>query len=713
MKRNPQQTLAIEQDFWWGIIAGVASLAVMGIIPAWVGADATSMATTTSTTTASETVTFAIRTEAGVVVAEERAFEESPATSTILITPTGGETGIAVDARSVLAHLVALDTHSSTFAITDLTYFESFGSFFLNCIDTPEHLCGSWQYTVNGEYPQIGADNYLLHAGDSVYFFFGSPRMVTLSATTTAVDTPFIATLQEYDPDAGEYRPKGGFTLGVVQDDPENPFTPKEVMTAPVQSNGEAAFTIATSGVYKIGVKEDFYFPTTLFTVATTVSAISNTKSGGGGGLLTSNKTREGFDAAAALQFLAHMQEDDGSFGPDVFTDWAGIALSSGSTEKTARDAVRTYLKNDKATFSNLTDYERRAMVIMALGINPYNGMQTDLIAKIISYFDGIQMGEVSLVNDDIFALIPLTRAGFDEDDQIIKKTIAFVLKEQKGNGSWEGSVDLTAAAIQALVPYKNVSGVEKALIDATEYLRSAQKADGGFGDSFATSWVLQAIRALGDNATDWKKNGITPVEYLATQQETDGGVGAQDDPKETRIWATAYAIPGVLGKTWNQIMTSFKTPASFTKAVSEGQEKQGGSSSTKKRAITDKKATTTPGSTVTITKKKVSKKKITAKKVAAITARTVATSTHALNASTTVKKVASAPVKQSLPVVSVATTSATTTESTTTSNEQVAAAAQAAHSFRNTSRTLAGVFALLLLGFAGLAFMHRKNSVA
>src|SRR3989344_1771011 len=211
------------------------------------------------------------------------------------------------------------------------------------------------------------------------------------------------------------------------------------------------------------------------------------------------------------------------------------------------------------------------AVALEALGIDPYAAGGVDYIAPVLQAFDGTQIGNSSLVNDDIFALFPLLHAGYATSDGIIGNTVTFILSKQKDNGSWEESGDLTAAAIQALAGVRSLSGVDAALQKATGYLRAEQNEDGGWGNSFTTSWVLQALQALGDSPYDWTKSVYqTPRYYLATFQERDGGVEPVASDTATRVWATAYAIPAIKGKTWNDVLKSFPkpTPAASTTAV-------------------------------------------------------------------------------------------------------------------------------------------------
>ena len=90
-------------------------------------------------------------------------------------------------------------------------------------------------------------------------------------------------------------------------------------------------------------------------------------------------------------------------------------------------------------------------MALMALGLNPYNINGENYIKKITDSFDGTQYGNIEKDSDDIFALIVLQNAGYEKEEDIIKNTITYILSKQKENGSWNESVDMTGASMQAL----------------------------------------------------------------------------------------------------------------------------------------------------------------------------------------------------------------------------------------------------------------------
>ena len=293
-----------------------------------------------------------------------------------------------------------------------------------------------------------------------------------------------------------------------------------------------------------------------------------NSGSGGGGG-----DSDETFDVSAALAYLAGQQQSDGSFGSLFLSDWAALALAS-ADEGPARAALRNYFLTTAPALESVTDYERHAMALLALGVNPYDG--ANYIQPIVDAFDGVQVGDASLDNDDIFALFPLLHAGYDTSDSLIQKTVASILSAQTETGSWDGSVDMTAAAIQVLVLVDSLPEVSSALARAKEYLHTQQNSDGGFGNSFSTSWALQAIATFDESADDWTSGSLTPQDYLAGLQQNDGGIEPVSSSTQTRVWATEYAIPASLGETWDAILQSFPRPKAPEASGGSGNSRAG-----------------------------------------------------------------------------------------------------------------------------------------
>ncbi|MEI6280820.1 MAG: immunoglobulin-like domain-containing protein [bacterium] len=267
----------------------------------------------------------------------------------------------------------------------------------------------------------------------------------------------------------------------------------------------------------------------------------------------TAPKTK--FNLNKAILFIASQQKEDGSFGEELYTDWATLALASENNQSQIIKLVK-YFGELKMTSTLLTDYERRAMTLMTLGLNPYNTNGENYIKKIIDSFDGKQFGDTNEENDDIFALIVLQNAGYTATDKIIADNITFILNRQKDNGSWNESIDMTGAAIEALSVFSPTRGVGESLAKAKEFLKQNQKNDGGWNNVSSTAWVMEGILALGEKPEDWIKNNNTPLDYLSSKQDTDGGIINKNE--KNKLWETSYVASVLSGKTWNQIIQKF-----------------------------------------------------------------------------------------------------------------------------------------------------------
>ena len=271
-----------------------------------------------------------------------------------------------------------------------------------------------------------------------------------------------------------------------------------------------------------------------------------------------------------AISFLVANQKDDGSFGSPLFTDWVAVALGAykGNNASVfyARNKLVEWMEDNPILEGALTDFERRAMALMALGINPYTGTSIDYIQAILDRFDGEQFGDANLVNDDIFALLVLLKAGYQENEEPVASALQFVLDSQRENGSW-GDADMSAAAIQMLDLVPPIKERDEAIAKATAYLEEKQESTGGFGNVYSTSWVLQAIAATQGNGDSWIIDNRTPEHFLALRQALDGGL-LQLESKENRIWATSYAIPAALGKPWGSIFGKLEKPSLPQKEV-------------------------------------------------------------------------------------------------------------------------------------------------
>ncbi|MDO8551915.1 MAG: hypothetical protein Q7S01_00105 [bacterium] len=505
---------------------------------------------------ASDQATITIR-DGATVISSGSATLPDIGSPDVAITSIGGSHN--VPARSVLAIIKDIESATTTFSISDLQYSDAYSSFYLNCIAAPADpaspLCGNWQYVVNGTSPNVGMEVQTLSNNDAVYLYFGPSRRITPSSSNVTIGVPFTVAAESYVAPSNSWTPATGLTLRILQGDPFN--SPTIISSATVGADGKATFTIHTAGSYAAGLLEDGYYPNASITASATPQASLSSSGGGGGGI----NLHAPFDMPLALAYLQSEQRADGSFSSALLSDWVAIALGGGGAGD-AQKKLSQYFSSNPPSLQSVSDYERHAMALEALGINPYSGTSVDYITPIVNGFDGKQIGDAALVNDDIFAIFPLLHAGYSTNDDVIQRVVLFILSKQLPNGSWENSEDLTAAAVQALSLARQLPDTSNAINSAIDYIHGKLQADASLGNSFATSWSLQAIAAAPSSSLNWANGYYTPQYYIATLQERDGGIEPASATSDTRVWATAYAIPAIQGNTWDSLLSSFAKPA-------------------------------------------------------------------------------------------------------------------------------------------------------
>jgi hypothetical protein len=293
-----------------------------------------------------------------------------------------------------------------------------------------------------------------------------------------------------------------------------------------------------------------------------TTTVASSTDDGtdtGSGGNPPSNT---GLDIPLAFSFLSSLQNADGSWD-ELVSDWAAFAYAVPGAPSAAKSKLVTYLKGADARTSNVTDAERHALALMALGINPYTGASTDYIAPIVKAYDGTQIGDPSNPRDDIFGVLALSHAGYSSKDPMLQSMASTIARQQESDGSWQ-DVDTTAAAIQALTGI----GAEGGAVSRGEaYLRSMQQPDGGFYNISSTAWAIQGIIALGEDPSSWSKGGNTPLTNLGALQKPAGSLSSNGNAMN-RAWEVAYAIPAAKELSWDDILHSYSKVAVTAKST-------------------------------------------------------------------------------------------------------------------------------------------------
>jgi hypothetical protein len=230
------------------------------------------------------------------------------------------------------------------------------------------------------------------------------------------------------------------------------------------------------------------------------------------------------------------------------------------------------YLKSVSGSLA--TDYAKAILATVAAGQDPKTFGNTDYVAALKALQRGNQMGDDSLLNDDIWSILALASVRQADSAQATNAK-QFILAHQKSDGGWgyatNGLSDSndTAAAIMALLEV-GLTPTSPEITRAVTYLQSTQNDDGGFGydpsspsDSASDSWVIAALNKLGISPSTWARSANTPLTHLASFQATDGGYWWLD-PTTTEFnnkAMTPFAIIALSGKSFPVAYGSATTP--------------------------------------------------------------------------------------------------------------------------------------------------------
>lgn len=202
-------------------------------------------------------------------------------------------------------------------------------------------------------------------------------------------------------------------------------------------------------------------------------------------------------------------------------------------------------------------------LAIAAINQNPHTFGSTDYVQALQGFFNQGQLGDTSLMNDDIFGLLALVAAGENPTSENVITLKNYIISHQNPDHGWgfmlNGPSDsnMTAAALLALKAAQ-VNSDQDAIQNAWQYLRALQQNDGGFAydnsslnsDGASTAWVLWSINAWQQSLNDWLVNGQGPVAYLESLQSSEGYFVYQPGGQADNFTSTmsAYAAIALSG---------------------------------------------------------------------------------------------------------------------------------------------------------------------
>lgn len=528
------------------------------------------------------------------------------------LSDSNGATHFMAVAPNVLIALKEAADSSRNFAITKLDYYDSFGSFYLDCItietSTSTRACGNWNYVVDGVYPSASMDSYPLKGGEQVYVYFGTPWNITASTSTFSVGaTTTLSTWRyNYNSTSTEWTADGGDIIDISVLNPASTGWWDTTMTTTTllsSADGAVDYVLSSTGTYYAKITSSDFSkwsnPVTLNVIdapVATTSAATSTPSGGGeaggGGNGGAAGSKEQVSSASIedtvkkiLDFFVSRQGADGHVVDAGTTDW--VIMSFGAHNSYASDIAHTsssllqFIQSD-ATLDNeanmCTAHARRVLALRAAGIPADDARVAPRAAFLIAHCGAAGDKNLPEINDDIFVALALNALGVERESAIIKGLRDAILAAQDAQTgafiAWGSPApDMTGAAINALKAIGSASVLDNAAIArAKQYLHSTQLTDGGWNawgassDYITTAWVMMGINALGEGQSEWvSASGKTPWHVMTEKLNVKGYYDSPWDAEGIDWFGAKHAVPALLGKSWPITLAPKPQPSAQT----------------------------------------------------------------------------------------------------------------------------------------------------
>ena len=199
---------------------------------------------------------------------------------------------------------------------------------------------------------------------------------------------------------------------------------------------------------------------------------------------------------------------------------------------------------------SNLaTDYEKRILAITAIGRNPATIGSENFISKLESMYNGGQIGDPSLLNDDIFGLLALNSAGIS--NSVTSGARSYILSHQNSDGGWGYAVGVGSDSNTTGVAVAALRTTGSAPASAISYLQSSQSSSGGYGftpglagDGASTAWVMWGLRAAQQSIP------VSANDFMDSLQLSNGSFKWRSNDSSGSALVTAYAVIALSGHT-------------------------------------------------------------------------------------------------------------------------------------------------------------------
>lgn len=266
---------------------------------------------------------------------------------------------------------------------------------------------------------------------------------------------------------------------------------------------------------------------------------------------------------AHAVAYLRSAQADDGGFGAakgspssPMFTAWTAIGLAAAGrsplrVERDGHSAIDA-LRSEAAGVREAGAVERTMLALHAAGLPAGRLAGRDLTAQLLKARRGDGSFE-GRVNITAFAVLALRAAGRPAREAAVRGAERWLSAQQNGDGSFSfavrgdpGDVDDTAAAMEAIAAGGR-SGGGATLRRAAAFLRRAQNGGGGFpldpggtSNAQSTAWAVQGLIAAHARLP---RRGRSPIAYLESLAAPNGSIRYAKGSTQTPVWVTAEAL--------------------------------------------------------------------------------------------------------------------------------------------------------------------------
>jgi energy-coupling factor transport system substrate-specific component len=267
-------------------------------------------------------------------------------------------------------------------------------------------------------------------------------------------------------------------------------------------------------------------------------------------------------DPDRAARWLASAQNSDGGWGPSADRDssaettaWAmlGLAASGRNPLDVARGG-RTpvdFLRANAGGLRSSGELARTVLALHAAGVGSRSFGGRNLVEALLKRrrANGSYEG---WPGSTAFAALALRSAGATGS---LEQTYSWLAGVQNRDGGW-GDVPGSPSTTDGIGAVMQAMPGTKAARDGLDYLRRAQRPNGGFPlggagavNSQSTAWAAQGMLAVGVDPASIREGGNSALDYLAARQAGDGHYAYSSSSDQTPVWVTAQALVAVAGE--------------------------------------------------------------------------------------------------------------------------------------------------------------------